>query len=77
MDVCKCIVPLRYGDTLNSRRDASSLVRLVEEEERWEATGHSPSVLLHNWGEIKPNRTVTYMVFKTTANDRLECCPLP
>ncbi|GFU18194.1 hypothetical protein TNCV_2033441 [Trichonephila clavipes] len=33
-DVCKCIVPLRHGGTLNSRRAASPLVRLVEEEER-------------------------------------------
>ncbi|GFU41411.1 uncharacterized protein TNCV_2171661 [Trichonephila clavipes] len=30
MDVCKCIVPSRYGGTLNSRRTASPLVRLVE-----------------------------------------------
>ncbi|GFV49656.1 hypothetical protein TNCV_1959641 [Trichonephila clavipes] len=26
MDVCKCIVPLRHGGTLNSRRDARLLV---------------------------------------------------
>ncbi|GFW46932.1 hypothetical protein TNCV_2982881 [Trichonephila clavipes] len=29
MDVCKCIVPSRHGDTLNSRRAASPLVRLI------------------------------------------------
>ncbi|GFW62845.1 uncharacterized protein TNCV_4451941 [Trichonephila clavipes] len=40
MDVCKCIVPLRHGCTLNSRRAASPLVWLVEEEERWEAPDH-------------------------------------
>ncbi|GFW85823.1 uncharacterized protein TNCV_854721 [Trichonephila clavipes] len=34
MDVCKCIVPLRHGGTLNSRPAASPLVRLVEGEER-------------------------------------------
>ncbi|GFX30654.1 hypothetical protein TNCV_4861781 [Trichonephila clavipes] len=34
MDACKCIVPLRYGGTLNSRRVASPLVRFVEGEER-------------------------------------------
>ncbi|GFV70655.1 uncharacterized protein TNCV_3842341 [Trichonephila clavipes] len=34
MDVCKCIVPSRHGGTLNSRRAASPLVRLVEREER-------------------------------------------
>ncbi|GFX41251.1 hypothetical protein TNCV_2219491 [Trichonephila clavipes] len=27
MDICKCIVPLRHGGTLNSRRGASPLVR--------------------------------------------------
>ncbi|GFY09124.1 hypothetical protein TNCV_4663151 [Trichonephila clavipes] len=48
MDVCKCIVPLRYGGTLNSRQATSPLVRLVEGEERWEASdppGCSPSKL--------------------------------
>ncbi|GFW62820.1 hypothetical protein TNCV_4451712 [Trichonephila clavipes] len=29
-DVCKCIVPSRLGGTLNSRRVANPLVRLVE-----------------------------------------------
>ncbi|GFU13509.1 HTH_Tnp_Tc3_2 domain-containing protein [Trichonephila clavipes] len=37
MDVRKCIVPMWHGGTLNSRRAASPLVRLVEEVERWEA----------------------------------------
>ncbi|GFT64811.1 hypothetical protein TNCV_2256571 [Trichonephila clavipes] len=35
MDACKCIVPLRQGGTLNSRRAASPLVWLVEQEERY------------------------------------------
>ncbi|GFU06303.1 hypothetical protein TNCV_4765961 [Trichonephila clavipes] len=34
MDVCKCIVPLRHGGTLNSRRAISPLVWMVEEEEK-------------------------------------------
>ncbi|GFV64547.1 uncharacterized protein TNCV_4965281 [Trichonephila clavipes] len=34
MDVFKCIVPSQHGGTLNSRRDASPLVRLVEGDER-------------------------------------------
>ncbi|GFY34972.1 uncharacterized protein TNCV_155491 [Trichonephila clavipes] len=34
MEACKCIVPTRHGGTLNSRRAASPLVRLVEGEER-------------------------------------------
>ncbi|GFS95703.1 hypothetical protein TNCV_251001 [Trichonephila clavipes] len=42
MDVCKCIVPLRHGGTLNSRRAASPLVMFVEGEERWEAPDHPP-----------------------------------
>ncbi|GFU29199.1 hypothetical protein TNCV_278131 [Trichonephila clavipes] len=40
MDTCKCIVPLRYGGTLNSRRAASPLVWLMEEVEKWEAPDH-------------------------------------
>ncbi|GFX72187.1 uncharacterized protein TNCV_1954631 [Trichonephila clavipes] len=70
MDVCKCIVPARHGGTLNSRRAASPLVRLVEGEERWEASDHPQSVLSLNWGGIEPNRTVTCMVLKATANDK-------
>ncbi|GFV77207.1 uncharacterized protein TNCV_444371 [Trichonephila clavipes] len=70
MDVCKCIVPLRHGGTLNSRRAAGLLVWLVEGEERWESSDHPQSVLPLNWGGTEPNRTVTYMVLKATANDR-------
>ncbi|GFV50724.1 hypothetical protein TNCV_2213851 [Trichonephila clavipes] len=39
MDVCKCIVPLRHGGTVNSRRTASPVVWLVEEEERTATAG--------------------------------------
>ncbi|GFU21534.1 uncharacterized protein TNCV_3827391 [Trichonephila clavipes] len=70
MDVCKCIVPAQHGGTLNSRRAASPLVRLVEGEERWEASDHPQSVLPLNWGGIEPNHTVTCMVIKATANNR-------
>ncbi|GFV11681.1 uncharacterized protein TNCV_976701 [Trichonephila clavipes] len=49
MDVCKCIVPVGHGDTLNSRQAASPLVRLVEGEERWETPDHSRGVLPQNW----------------------------
>ncbi|GFW66060.1 uncharacterized protein TNCV_588861 [Trichonephila clavipes] len=70
MDVCKCKVPARHGDTLNSRRAASPLVRLVEGEERWEASDHPQGVLPLNWGGIEPNRTITCMVLKATANNR-------
>ncbi|GFV56396.1 uncharacterized protein TNCV_855491 [Trichonephila clavipes] len=70
MDVCKCIVPSRQGGTLNSRRAASPLVRLVEEEERWEAPDHPQGVLPQNWGGTEQNRTVTCMVLKAKANDR-------
>ncbi|GFW90463.1 uncharacterized protein TNCV_76971 [Trichonephila clavipes] len=69
MDVCKCIVPSRHGGTLNSRRAASPLVRLVEREERWEALDHPQGVLHLNWGETELNRSVTCMVLKATAND--------
>ncbi|GFT02696.1 hypothetical protein TNCV_829621 [Trichonephila clavipes] len=37
MDVFKCIVSLRHGGTINSRRAANPLVWLVEGVERWEA----------------------------------------
>ncbi|GFU52528.1 hypothetical protein TNCV_2115241 [Trichonephila clavipes] len=34
MDVCNCIVPFVAGGTLNSRRAAKPLARLVEGKER-------------------------------------------
>ncbi|GFW80111.1 hypothetical protein TNCV_460201 [Trichonephila clavipes] len=39
-DTSKCIVPSRHGGTLNSRRAASPLVKLMEGEKRWEAPDH-------------------------------------
>ncbi|GFU09172.1 hypothetical protein TNCV_1121991 [Trichonephila clavipes] len=33
-------VPLRHWDTLNNHRTASSLMRFVEGEERWDASDH-------------------------------------
>ncbi|GFY00139.1 uncharacterized protein TNCV_1342371 [Trichonephila clavipes] len=72
MDTCKWRVPLRRGGTLNSRRATSLLVRLVEEEERWEVPDHP-----QNWGGIEPNRTVTCMVLKAEENNRRKSSPLP
>ncbi|GFU90307.1 uncharacterized protein TNCV_2784131, partial [Trichonephila clavipes] len=54
----------------NSRRAANPLVRLVEGEERWEASDLSQGVLPINWGETELNRSVTCMVLKATANNR-------
>ncbi|GFV41978.1 uncharacterized protein TNCV_2751591 [Trichonephila clavipes] len=48
MGVCKWRVPSLHGGTLNSRRAASPLVRLVEREERWEAPDHPQGVLPQN-----------------------------
>ncbi|GFS54911.1 uncharacterized protein TNCV_3576251 [Trichonephila clavipes] len=62
-------LPAQHGGTLNSRRAASPLVRLVEGEERWETSDHPQSVLPLNWGGIEPNRTVTCMVLKATVEN--------
>ncbi|GFY26683.1 uncharacterized protein TNCV_2880111 [Trichonephila clavipes] len=64
------VVPLRHRSILNSRRDASLLVRFEEREKRWEAPDHPQGVLPQNWGGIKKNRTVTCMVLKAEDNDR-------
>ncbi|GFX96272.1 uncharacterized protein TNCV_2291601 [Trichonephila clavipes] len=53
-----------------SRPAASLLVRLVEEEARWEESDHPQGVLTIIWGGTEPNHTVTCMVLKATANDR-------
>ncbi|GFV40037.1 hypothetical protein TNCV_4412681 [Trichonephila clavipes] len=42
MDDCKCIVPVGHGGTLNIRRAASPLVKLVKEEERSKTPYHPP-----------------------------------
>ncbi|GFX97521.1 uncharacterized protein TNCV_2840811 [Trichonephila clavipes] len=63
-------MPLWHGATLNRRRTTSPRVRLVEGEKRWEASDHPQGVLLQNWGGTEPNRTVTCMVLKATANNR-------
>ncbi|GFX41275.1 uncharacterized protein TNCV_2219731 [Trichonephila clavipes] len=70
MDVCKCIVLARQGGTLNSRRAASPLMRLVEVEERLEAPDHPQGVLPQNWGETERNCSVACMVLKAMDNDR-------
>ncbi|GFV43130.1 uncharacterized protein TNCV_1410271 [Trichonephila clavipes] len=70
MDVSKCKVPSRHGVTLNSRRAASPLVRLVEGEERWEAPDHPQCVLPQNWGGTEQNRSITGMVLKAKADRR-------
>ncbi|GFV20083.1 uncharacterized protein TNCV_4193821 [Trichonephila clavipes] len=67
MGVCKCVVPSRQGGTLNSRRAASPLIRVVEGEERWETSDHPPGVLPENWGGTEQNRIVTCMVLKAKA----------
>ncbi|GFX80620.1 uncharacterized protein TNCV_498871 [Trichonephila clavipes] len=69
MDVCKCTMPSRHGGTLNSRRAASPLRKLVEGEVRWKATDHPQGVCPRNWGKTELNRSVTCMVLKATAND--------
>ncbi|GFW21666.1 uncharacterized protein TNCV_4281811 [Trichonephila clavipes] len=70
------IVPLRQEDTLNSRRAVSPLVRLVEGGDKWETPGHLQGVLPQNWGGTEPNRTVTCVVLRATANDRRKTSPL-
>ncbi|GFW30887.1 uncharacterized protein TNCV_2939891 [Trichonephila clavipes] len=60
----------KNSKSFNSRRAASSLVRLVEGEERWEDSDNPQSFLPLNRGEIEPNRTVTCMALKATTNNR-------
>ncbi|GFT49366.1 uncharacterized protein TNCV_4583341 [Trichonephila clavipes] len=77
MDVCKCIVPLRHGGTLNIRQATSPLVWLVEGEERWEAPAYLQGILSQNWGGTETKHTVTCVVLKATVNDICTSSPLP
>ncbi|GFY00756.1 hypothetical protein TNCV_2141481 [Trichonephila clavipes] len=58
MDVCKCVLSLRHEGTINTRRAASPLVRLVEEEERWETSDQPQGVLPQNWETMLPVRLI-------------------
>ncbi|GFV43644.1 hypothetical protein TNCV_2679451 [Trichonephila clavipes] len=49
MSVCKCIVPVRHGSTLNICPAASLLAWLMKEK-RWDPL----DVLPQNWGGTKP-----------------------
>ncbi|GFT40792.1 hypothetical protein TNCV_1583951 [Trichonephila clavipes] len=69
-------VPFRHGDTLNNRRVANFLLKLVEEKQRWEAYDHPQGVFLQNWSGIEPNCTVT-LVLKAMDNDWSTISSLP
>ncbi|GFV72646.1 uncharacterized protein TNCV_411651 [Trichonephila clavipes] len=69
MDNCNCIMHSQHGGTPNNHRATSSLVRLVQREEKWEAPDHPQGVLLQNWGGTEQNHIVTCMVLKAKAND--------
>ncbi|GFU86295.1 uncharacterized protein TNCV_369511 [Trichonephila clavipes] len=61
---------VKGGGTLNSRRAASPLVRMVGGEERWETSDHPQAVLPQNWNELQQNSSIAFMVLKATVNDR-------
>ncbi|GFY15169.1 hypothetical protein TNCV_1569821 [Trichonephila clavipes] len=68
MDVCKCIVPLRHGGTLNSGRATSPLVWLVDGIERCHLA------LCHD--EFRGPRSSLYRSGGISNNNRyhLKCC---
>ncbi|GFU65132.1 hypothetical protein TNCV_4056021 [Trichonephila clavipes] len=69
MAICKGIWTLGHGGILNSHRAASSLVRMVEVEERWELPVHLQGIHPQNWDGADQNFTLTCMMIKATAND--------
>ncbi|GFU84205.1 hypothetical protein TNCV_2488701 [Trichonephila clavipes] len=59
------------------RRAASSVVRLVEWEERLEALDQLKGVFPQIWGGNEPNCSATCMVLKNTDNGRRSCNLFP
>ncbi|GFU84711.1 hypothetical protein TNCV_2126521 [Trichonephila clavipes] len=55
---------------LNSHRAASSLMRLVEGEEKWQSPDHPHGILHQYRGGTEPNLSVTCVMLKATANGR-------
>ncbi|GFW03367.1 hypothetical protein TNCV_472231 [Trichonephila clavipes] len=66
MDVCKCSVPSRQGDALNSRKSS----REVSGRKRGGKPLTTPLGPRQNWGENEKNRTVTCVILKVKANDK-------
>ncbi|GFX96877.1 uncharacterized protein TNCV_1996091 [Trichonephila clavipes] len=75
-DVCKRLLPLWQVGTLNIYRTASSLERLVEGEERWEAPDHPKGIFCQIWDRNVSKRIVTCMVLKDMAKLRLQAYKL-
>ncbi|GFT06100.1 hypothetical protein TNCV_1595211 [Trichonephila clavipes] len=75
MDDRKCTVPSRHGNTLNSRRATSRLVRLVDVEEMRKDPVYHQGVLLQNWCGTETKRSVPCMVFKVLNKDRRASSP--
>ncbi|GFV37694.1 uncharacterized protein TNCV_2708091 [Trichonephila clavipes] len=75
MDVCKCIVPLRHGSTLNSCRVASPLLWLVEGKGELASPDDPQSALPQNWGVTEP--PVTFVVLKATVTTCVHPSPMP
>ncbi|GFV56591.1 uncharacterized protein TNCV_1247861 [Trichonephila clavipes] len=70
MNICKRIMLLGHGGTLNSYRATSPLVRLVEREKRWKTSDQPQGVIPQNYGGTEQSPTVTCIVLKAKANDR-------
>ncbi|GFU16469.1 hypothetical protein TNCV_836441 [Trichonephila clavipes] len=74
MGVCKCIMPLWHGSTLNSSRATNPLLRKGKRSGRaLTPPGYSPSKLGWNLAKI----VLSPLVLKSTANDRRESSPFP
>ncbi|GFU68014.1 hypothetical protein TNCV_2823571 [Trichonephila clavipes] len=77
MNVLGAQVTLWRGVTLNNHRATSPLVRLAEMKERWETSDHFQGIFAKNWGGTQPNRTITCLLLKATANGRRKSSSLP
>ncbi|GFX49914.1 uncharacterized protein TNCV_1031651 [Trichonephila clavipes] len=66
----KCIVPSQHGGILNSHRAACPLVKLMDGEERRDASDQPQGVHPQNWDGAEQNRSVNRMVLIAKAKDR-------
>ncbi|GFU70111.1 hypothetical protein TNCV_3807421 [Trichonephila clavipes] len=67
MDVCKCVVPSRYGGALKSRRGRKSSGEVGGRGREVEGPLNTSSVFSP---KTEQNRTITFIVLKAKANDR-------
>ncbi|GFW48585.1 hypothetical protein TNCV_4241661 [Trichonephila clavipes] len=72
IDICKCIVTLRHGDTLKQPSSRKSSREVGGREREVGALTPSQGVLPQNWVEIEPNHNVMAISLLRASNNPMQ-----